>query len=122
MAQDIRELHAVDENGSRGGSQFIGGRVFVKTRPPATSHGSSVSALNPPTIILYRLLDIRVLLTQPHQFQPQRIHQSHPTRLNDVFRYPDGSPASAMVAPFNQHSHLGGGAFLEVEHADFVIG
>ena len=34
----------------------------------------------------------------------------------------DGGPAAAVVAPLDQHAHFGGGAFVGIEHADFVVG
>ncbi len=75
-----------------------------------------------PAVVFHGLLDGVVLLGEAHQLQADGVYQGLPTGLDDVVADPDRGPAPAVVAPFDQHAHFGGGALVGIEHADFVVG
>ena len=63
-----------------------------------------------------------VFFGEAHQFQADGVDQGFPTGFDDVFADADGAPAAAVVAPFDQDADVGGGAFVGIEDADFVVG
>ena len=75
-----------------------------------------------PAVVFDGLFDGVVLLGEAHQLQADGVYQGLPTGFDDVFADADGAPTAAVVAPFDQDADVGGGAFVGIEDADFVVG
>ena len=62
------------------------------------------------------------MFRQAHQLQPDGVHQGVPARHDHVVGNAHRGPALAVIRPFDEHAHFGGGALARLQHAHFVVG
>src|ERR1035437_9072718 len=89
----------------------LGGQVSNRGRPS-----------DAPAVVFHGFFDAVVLFGETHQLQADGFYQGFPTGVDDVFADPHGASTATVVAPFDEDADIGGGAFVGIEDADFVVG
>src|ERR1039457_7390620 len=87
-----------------------------KAEPYATGRADS------PAVVFDGFFDGVVLFGEAHQLQADGVDEGFPTGVDDVLADADGAPTAAVVAPLDEDTDMGGGAFAGIEDAGFVIG
>src|ERR1035437_3660981 len=75
-----------------------------------------------PAVVFHGFFDAVVLFGETHQLEADGVYQGFPTGVDDVFADAHGAPTAAVVGPFDEDADIGGGTFVGIEDADFVIG
>jgi len=78
--------------------------------------------LDAPAVVFDGFFDGVVFFGETHQLEADGVDEGFPTGVDDVFADAYGAPTAAVVAPFDEDADMGGGAFVGIEDADFVVG
>src|ERR1041384_8845222 len=104
-------------------SMDCGTGILACVAGPQRKHAgrNACATLYSPAVVFDSFFDRIVLLGEPHQFEPDGIHPRLPTGLDYVIGHSYSRPALAMIAPLDQHAHVGGSASVRVEDAHLVV-